>query len=124
MSEVNGMPTSLMEMVEEARKSVVEVPAGQIAKDLDSGKRAFVVDVREPSEFAKGHIPGAVNIPRGMLEIKADAASSLADPDLVGRREAAVIVYCLRPPAPGRSWLAKRCSGWATPASRLLREGS
>jgi rhodanese-related sulfurtransferase len=40
-----------------------------------------------------------------MLEIKADAASPLADPDLVGRREAAVIVYCLRAPS-ARSILA------------------
>jgi rhodanese-related sulfurtransferase len=109
------MTTSLMEMVQEARNSVVEIPAGQIAKDLDSGERAFLVDVREPSESVKGHIPGAVNIPRGMLELMADAASPLADPDLVGRREAAIIVYCLRARAPGRSWLAQRWSGLATP---------
>jgi rhodanese-related sulfurtransferase len=103
--EVNRMPISLMEMVQEARKSVVEIPAQQIAEDLDSGARAFLVDVREPSEFAKGHIPGAVNIPRGMLELKADAVSPLADPDLVGRREVGIIVYCLRAPS-ARSILA------------------
>jgi rhodanese-related sulfurtransferase len=99
------MATSLMEMVREARKSVIEIRPQQIAGELDSGERAFLVDVREPWEFAKGHIPGAVNIPRGMLELKADAASPLADPDLVGRREAGIIVYCLRAPS-ARSILA------------------
>jgi rhodanese-related sulfurtransferase len=108
--EVNRMATSLMEMVQEARKSVIELPPQQIAKDLDRDGRAFLVDVREPWEFTKGHIPGAVNIPRGMLELKADAASRLADPDLVGRRDAGVIVYCLRSPS-ARSILAAETLG-------------
>ncbi|MDQ7842330.1 MAG: rhodanese-like domain-containing protein [Armatimonadota bacterium] len=30
---------------------------------LDSGEKTFILDVREESEFAAGHIPGAVNIP-------------------------------------------------------------
>jgi rhodanese-related sulfurtransferase len=108
--EVIRMATSLMEMVQEARKSVIEIQPHQVAQDLDSGERAFLVDVREPWEFAKGHIPGAVNIPRGMLELKADAASRLADPDLVGRRDAGVIVYCLRSPS-ARSILAAETLG-------------
>jgi rhodanese-related sulfurtransferase len=29
---------------------------------------ALLLDVREPAEFAAGHVPGAVNIPRGLLE--------------------------------------------------------
>ncbi len=33
--------------------------------DEDEG---LVIDVREPREYAMGHVPGAVNIPRGVLE--------------------------------------------------------
>ncbi len=32
-----------------------------------------LIDVREPAEFETGHLPGAVNIPRGVLEFQLDA---------------------------------------------------
>ncbi len=99
------MATSLMEMLQEARRSVREIAAEEAVKELERGDGVFLVDVREASEFAKGHIPGAVNIPRGILEIKADPASPMADPDLVGKRDARVLLYCLRAPG-ARSLLA------------------
>jgi rhodanese-related sulfurtransferase len=39
-----------------------EVNAGQLEAMLRAGE-ALVVDVREPDEFANGHIPGAINMP-------------------------------------------------------------
>jgi rhodanese-related sulfurtransferase len=57
-----------------------------------------VIDVRESHEFAQGHLPGAVNIPRGMLELKADADSPVADAALSQRRESRVVTYCLKAP--------------------------
>jgi glyoxylase-like metal-dependent hydrolase (beta-lactamase superfamily II)/rhodanese-related sulfurtransferase len=33
---------------------------------------AFIVDVREPEEFAYGHVPGAVNVPQGELASRLD----------------------------------------------------
>ena len=44
--------------MEEYRK-VVENPGGTL-----------IVDVREPQEYAAGHVPGAINIPRGVIEFK------------------------------------------------------
>jgi rhodanese-related sulfurtransferase len=104
------MATSLMEMVREARITVVELPPQEVATELDRDGGAVVIDVREPWEFAKGHIRGALNIPRGMLELKADPASPVADPDLVGRRHARVFLYCLRAPS-ARSILATETLG-------------
>jgi rhodanese-related sulfurtransferase len=104
------MGTSLKEMVEAARKVIREIPAETAAEALNRGDGSFLVDVREPEEFAKGHIRGAVNIPRGMLELKADPASPLADPDLVANRDATVLVYCLRAPS-ARSVLAAETLG-------------
>ncbi|MEJ2624101.1 MAG: rhodanese-like domain-containing protein [Pseudolabrys sp.] len=37
---------------------------------VKDSKGAMILDVRESAEFAAGHIPGAVNIPRGVLEFK------------------------------------------------------
>ena len=38
----------------------------------------IVIDVREPGEFAEGHVPGAINLPRGVLEFKIEAHPALA----------------------------------------------
>ena len=43
-----------------------------------------VIDVREPGEFEKGHIPGAVNIPRGILEFS----------DRISNRREKIFLYC------------------------------
>ncbi|TDU88848.1 rhodanese-related sulfurtransferase [Kribbella voronezhensis] len=42
-----------------------EITIDQLATALTTG--AAVVDVREPREYADGHVPGAVNIPMGRL---------------------------------------------------------
>lgn len=44
------------------RKPVHEVTAGEL-HDMIIDKKALVVDVREPGEFASGHVPGAINLP-------------------------------------------------------------
>ena len=57
------------DMVNEAKKSVCEVSVSEAKELLDSSEYLFL-DCREPKEFKMGHIPGAVNIPRGLLEFK------------------------------------------------------
>ena len=37
-------------------------------KVVDNPGSALIIDVREPDEYAAGHIPGAINIPRGQIE--------------------------------------------------------
>ncbi|WP_026583179.1 sulfurtransferase TusA family protein [Bacillus sp. J33] len=40
----------------------------ELSKALDGNEKITVLDVREPAEYAFGHIPGSVNIPLGELE--------------------------------------------------------
>ena len=47
-----------------------EIDIDQAAAALEQG--ATVVDVREPSEYVDGHLPGAVNIPMGQLSNRLD----------------------------------------------------
>jgi rhodanese-related sulfurtransferase len=89
------MTMTAMEMVAEAKQKIREVDAAQ-AQDL-LGK-VLVLDVREPTEYAAGCLPGAVNIPRGTLEFKIDG-----HPAFQGKRDADILVYCL---SGGRSALA------------------
>jgi len=101
------MSESLASMIAAARSVANEVPPDAAREALDSGAVKFVVDVREPEEFREGHVPDAVNIPRGLLEIRADPASPSADASLSAERSARVLVYCTKGPG-ARSLFAAR----------------
>jgi rhodanese-related sulfurtransferase len=47
-----------------------------------------LIDVREADEFHAGHIPGAINIPRGLLEFK------LSNQPEMGPRDQKLVLYC------------------------------
>jgi rhodanese-related sulfurtransferase len=85
-------------MVAEARGRVHEITPQEVMTRLEAGEELLVLDVREPHEFAQGHLPGAVNVPRGLLELKADAESPVADPAVAEKRDAQVVTYCLKAP--------------------------
>ncbi|SET57955.1 rhodanese-like domain-containing protein [Thalassotalea agarivorans] len=62
------MLITVPELVAKARENVNCVTAADTAaKDLSG---ALIVDVREPQEFAQGAVKGAINIPRGVLEMQ------------------------------------------------------
>jgi rhodanese-related sulfurtransferase len=98
------MAVGLKEMVARARATARELEPAAVKDALDRGEIDLVVDVREPGEWQREHLPGAMNVPRGMLELKADPDSPVADPELA-RRKAGVVVYCTKAPS-ARSLLA------------------
>ena len=83
----------LKDLIGEARRTARETRP----QEVDEG--ALVLDVREPGEFAKGHIARARNVPRGMLELRAAADSPVADPELTERRDDPIFVYCTKSPS-------------------------
>jgi len=90
-----GSKQSLDEMVAAAKKVVDAVTVEQLMQKLDNGDMIMLIDVREPNEFNAGYIPGAVNIPRGVLEFKIGNedfwdAAMLYMPEMTEE----VIVYC------------------------------
>jgi rhodanese-related sulfurtransferase len=92
------MGVGLKDLVAEAQSKVRQVSPAEVKEGIDRGEIDLVLDVREPGEFKQGHLPGALNVPRGLLELKADAASPVADPALVGRQDAQIVTYCLKAP--------------------------
>ena len=104
------MPLGLKDMVAKALETVEGISARSVREGLDSGEVDIVIDVREPNEWNAGHIPGAINVPRGMLELRADPESPAADPALATNQDARVIVYCLKAPG-ARSLLAAQTLG-------------
>ena len=103
--EVETLARSLKEMIQEARAQVRELPPKEVAAALERGEVDLVLDVREPEEWSRGHIPGSVNIPRGWIEIRADPDSPGAHQELSRNRQARIVVYCLQAPS-ARSVLA------------------
>lgn len=79
-------------LVAAARQQIVEVEPSAVA----AGGDHVIIDVREPAEFATGHVPGAVNIPRGVLEfeIEAHPAVGCATNAALADRQRAIVVYC------------------------------
>lgn len=62
------MKTS-QQLVAEAKAAIQEVSIQDLALALKQDSETVLVDVREPAEFAQHHISGAVNYPRGVLEM-------------------------------------------------------
>ncbi|MBS4051864.1 MAG: rhodanese-like domain-containing protein [Methylomonas sp.] len=89
------MALTAMEMVANAKQQIKEVDTATAMGQLQS---SLILDVREPAEYAAGHLPGAINIPRGVLEFKIDAT-----PEFQGKQQESIVVYCQ---TGGRSALA------------------
>lgn len=82
---------SVKDMVMAAKAGIENLSPAGVESELASG-RALLVDVREPHETSQGVIPGAVVVPRGMLEFCADAATPYHQEGFEPERR--LILYC------------------------------
>jgi rhodanese-related sulfurtransferase len=57
-----------LKIVQDAKSRVRESTVADVKARIDSGDRFTLVDVREESEYAAGHLPGAVHIGKGVIE--------------------------------------------------------
>jgi len=87
------MPKSLKDFVADAKSRIREISAVDAADAIQKNPATLVVDVREPAEWAEGHIPGALLVPRGVLEAKADLEYPNREPRLADRSQP-IIVHC------------------------------
>jgi glyoxylase-like metal-dependent hydrolase (beta-lactamase superfamily II)/rhodanese-related sulfurtransferase len=67
------------QIIQEAAERVSFMSMAELARRIESGRPGVtVLDVREADAYAAGHIPGAVHLPRGQIELRVDAV--LPDP--------------------------------------------
>ena len=57
-----------LKIVEDAKKRVRETNVDEIKARMDRGQKFILIDVREESEFAKDHLPGAMHMGKGVIE--------------------------------------------------------
>ncbi|MEI7994318.1 MAG: MBL fold metallo-hydrolase [Methylococcaceae bacterium] len=75
------------DMVADAKQHITEVNVTTSKQLLEEGN-IVLVDTREESEFAAGHIDNALLLPRGILEFKISGVPELTD------KSKAVLIYC------------------------------
>jgi len=80
------MKRTFDDVMREAREAVPEVTIDQVReRATGNGKDIVLVDVREREEYREGHLPGALSLPRGFLEMRVEQA--------VPDRNAPIIAY-------------------------------
>jgi rhodanese-related sulfurtransferase len=86
---------ALEDFVAAAKREVEEILPEEALRILEAPEREgwHFVDVREPDEYAAGHVPGARNSPRGFLEVRADLVHYKRDPWFEDR-DRPMILYC------------------------------
>ena len=82
------------DLVTEALTRVKEIMPWDLSKQLASGSKPVLLDVREPAEFAMLHIPGSINVPRGVLEQSCEWDYDETVPLLASGREQEIVVIC------------------------------
>jgi rhodanese-related sulfurtransferase len=75
-----------LQIVQDAKKRVREVTVDEVKSKLDRGEKFQLVDVREESEYAQDHLPGAIHLGKGVIERDVETRV----PDL----NAPLVLYC------------------------------
>jgi rhodanese-related sulfurtransferase len=61
-------PPRFLKIVDDARARIRETDVDTVKSRMDGGDKFLLVDVREESEFAKDHLPGAIHLGKGVIE--------------------------------------------------------
>ncbi len=79
-------PEGFLNLVRDAKRRIKEENFRETKKRLDAGEKIILIDTREDTEWARGHIPGAVHLGKGIIE--RDIEKAIPD------KEATLILYC------------------------------
>jgi rhodanese-related sulfurtransferase len=61
-------PPRFLKIVDDAKTRIRETNVPEVKKRMDRGDKFLILDVREESEYAKDHLPGAVHMGKGVIE--------------------------------------------------------
>ncbi len=75
-----------LKLVEDAKTRIRETNIHEVKKRLDAREKFYLVDVREESEWARGHLPGAIHLSKGLIERDIEQA--------IPEKSATIVLYC------------------------------
>jgi rhodanese-related sulfurtransferase len=79
-------PPRFLKIVDDAKTRVRETNVDAVKTRIDRGDKFVLVDVREESEFAKDHLPGAIHLGKGIIE--RDIETEIPD------KSTTLVLYC------------------------------
>ena len=77
---------AFLKLVEESKTRIRETDIAEVKRRLDAGDKFYLVDVREESEWARGRLPGAVHLSKGVIE--RDIEKAIPD------KSRPIVLYC------------------------------
>jgi rhodanese-related sulfurtransferase len=80
------MVLSWQDLIAKVKKEIRQASTEQLFDEMQNRKEIYVIDVRELDEFGRGHIPGALFIPRGFLELRIE--------NTIPDRSSTIYLYC------------------------------
>ena len=83
-----------IELVRGCLTEVREIMPWDLEERRAANPELLIVDVREPYEFYAMHIPGSINVPRGILESACEWDDEETVPELVRGRDREIVVVC------------------------------
>jgi rhodanese-related sulfurtransferase len=75
-----------LKIVEDAKKRIRETTIDDVKAKIDHGEKFALIDVREESEYAADHLPGAMHLGKGVIE--RDVETRVPD------KNAPMVLYC------------------------------
>ena len=82
------------DLIAECLPEVEELFPWDLEEKFENNDDMLLLDVREPYEYEQIHIPGSINVPRGILETACEWDYEETVPELVQARNREVIVIC------------------------------
>jgi rhodanese-related sulfurtransferase len=79
-------PPRFLKLVQDAKSRVRETNVDDVKARLDRGEKLVIIDVREESEYARDHLPGAIHLGKGVIE--RDVEQRFPDPSQE------LVLYC------------------------------
>ncbi|NKN33596.1 rhodanese-like domain-containing protein [Marichromatium bheemlicum] len=83
-----------LQLIQHCLTEVREIMPWDLAERLERSPAPLIVDVREPEEYGAMHLPGSLNVPRGILESACEWDYEETVPELVEARTREVVVVC------------------------------
>ncbi len=75
-----------LKFVEDAKTRIQETDIDEVKRQLDAREKFHLVDVREESEWVRGHLPGATHLSKGIIERDIER--------MVPEKSARIVLYC------------------------------
>src|SRR5262245_37677801 len=74
-------PNRFQKLVQEAKTRINEISVADAAREIERG--ALLIDVRESEDRQQGHVPGALHLPRGTIELDIEETAPALDAPII-----------------------------------------